>query len=73
MKEKAKQLWLEYKNTSGLLLYSPRQRIGYITRIKNVAKQVSKSSLENNNISALIYLGHIEIWLDLDLNSYLKD
>lgn len=73
IKEKAKQLWLEYKNSSGLLLYSPHQKIGYRTRIKNLAKQVSKSSLEHNNTFALMYLGHIETWLDLDLNLYLAE
>ena len=73
IREKAKQLWFEYKRTSGLLMYSPRQKIGYRTRVKNLAKQVSKSSLERNNIFALMYLGHIETWLDLDLNLYLAE
>jgi len=49
MREKAKALWLEWKNTSGLLMYSPRRKIGYRTRVKNLAKQVSKTSDTEDN------------------------
>lgn len=73
MKTKAKALWLEWKNTSGLLMYSPRRKTGYLTRVKNLAKQVSKSSTAKDNNFALMYLGHLETWLDIDLHVYLKD
>ena len=73
MKEKAKALWLEHKNTLGLLIYSPQRKAGYRTRVKNLAKEISKSSTEPDNTAALMYLGHIELWLDIDLHQYLKD
>ncbi len=73
MREKAKKLWLEWKDTSCLLMYSPRRKVGYRTRVKNLAKQISRTLDTEDNTFALMYLGHMETWLKVDLHKYLKD
>ena len=73
MRDKAKTLWLEWKNTSGLLMYSPRNKAGYRTRVRNTAKRISKTLNTQDNIFALMYLGQLETWLNIDLHQYLKD
>lgn len=73
MRNKAKILWLEWKETSGLMMYSPQRKIGYRTRVKNLAKNISKTLDTQDNNFALMYLGHLETWLNIDLHKYLKE
>jgi hypothetical protein len=66
--EKAQELWFEYKQSLGLAMYGKRRIAGYIRRVKNLAGKVSLSN--QKNIPTIMYLDHIGLWLDIDLNSY---
>ncbi|MHA1942733.1 MAG: hypothetical protein ACW99F_17215 [Candidatus Hodarchaeales archaeon] len=63
--EKAYELWFEYKSSLGLAMYGKRRIAGYIQRVKNLAKRISL--LDETNIPAIMYLDHIGLWLDIDL------
>jgi hypothetical protein len=66
--ELAQELWFEYKQSLGLAMYGRHRVAGYVKRVKNLAKKISLSN--EGNISAIMYLDHIGLWLNLDMNSY---
>jgi len=67
MVEQAKALREEYKNQ--WYFYSPARKAGLVRRVKNLASKINRNcAADTPEAIAMMYLDHIALWLDLDLN-----
>lgn len=67
MIEQAKALRQEYlKNWN---FYSPQRRAGFVRRVRNLAASIDRSKAQPGTPEAfaIMYLDHIALWLDLEL------